>query len=484
MFTSLLAQIGLSSEYLKYSVTMPSNVDGEIEMLELLRPESKVSKYNITDLHGTLRSQSQERDAEDYISSVIPDKYMAVCDKSVEEWPELPAFECSTLQRPDVSYMTTLDGGHKVAILLVEVHSGTGPNDYLKTAKKLTIGLVTQLRYLRRLSNINQVIGFNFPSNDERTFVTKVVVSWEKLTFFYGFTCLKLNEVSQELQLAILCNEKSCLPILPRRLPDYVSIRLTEMELEQLSDFSPGPFVQEEGSRYVLIFASEDSYYKYNHRNPRFFLVTVAFKRPQAELANFPSDITDFFTKPFMKCDKLENPLKPDEAKKCLTDLLKQTAKAIEGLHGIGIAHMDIRLENICFKRIGGGYVAVLIDLDECQPVQKAVRSRHIYDVDSCMYRALTPTVQTGKTLRIFDWLQLGRLALWVLWGSEEQSVESYHKMQWEKVPKRYQDLPFIQKAMMHGLEVGEKDLFGDPWDQHKTTVNEMIISRQRATVN
>ncbi len=84
MFTSLLAQIGLSSEYLKYSVTMPSNVDGERQMLELLRPESKVSKYNVTDLHGTLRSQSQERDAEDYISSVIPDKYMAVCDKSVE----------------------------------------------------------------------------------------------------------------------------------------------------------------------------------------------------------------------------------------------------------------------------------------------------------------------------------------------------------------------------------------------------------------
>ena len=481
MSASFLAQIGLSSRYLVYKQTVHTNVADEHELLELLCPESKVSKYNLTEMRGDLKSRSRERNAADYISSVIPDKYMAVCNKGVEEWSELPAFECSALQRPDVSYMTTLDGVHKVAILLVEVHSGSGTIAYLKTAKKLAIGLVTQLRYLRSLSNINQVIGFTFPKNDEQTFVTKVVVSWEKLKFTYGFTCLKVNEVSQELQLAILCNEKNCMPILPRRLPDYFPIRLTEMELEQLSDFTPGPFVQEEGSRHALIFASEDSYYKYNHNSRPFYSATV-YERPQVELANFPSGIIKFFNTPFMKCDKLEKPLKPDQAKECLTDLLKQTAKAIEGLHGIGIAHMDIRLENICFKRIGGGYVAVLIDLDECMSAEEAVLSQRIY-VDSCMYCALTPTVE-GKTHRIFDWLQLGWLALWVLWGWEEQSVESYHKMQWEKVPKCYQDMPFIQKAMMHGLEVGEKDLFGDPWDQHKTTVNEMIISRQRATVN
>lgn len=475
MSASLLSQIGFSNDYLNFE-SVGSNVQRESEVLELLHPESKVSKYNLTDLRGTPRSQSQERDAEDYISSVIPGKYMAVCDESVEEWPELPAFECSTLQRPDVSFMTTLDGGHKVTILLVEVHSGTGQNNYLKTATKLTIGLVTHLRYLRSLSNINQVIGFTFPRNDEQTFVTKVVVSWKQLAFSYQYTWLKMNEVSQELLLAIERNEENCKPILQSRFPDYFPIRLTEEELVELSEFSPGHFVQEEGSRHALIFSSEDRYYKYSHRPTQSFLA-MGFARSQAQLANFPLGCTAFFDKSFLMYDKLEKPLKPDQAKKCLTDLLRQTAKAIEGLHGIRVAHMDIRLENICFKRFGGGYAAVLIDLDECVQVVKAARHRHRC-VDSCMYMALTPTAD--KTCKIFDWLQLGWLALWVLWGWEEQTVESYHKMQWEKVPKCYQTVPFIQRVMMQGLEVREQDLFGDPWDQHKTTVNEMIISRQQ----
>lgn len=61
------------------------------------------------------------------------------------------------------------------------------------------------------------------------------------------------------------------------------------------------------------------------------------FQRPQAQLANFPSSVANIFSKGFLVCEKLDKPLKPDQAKKCLTNLLEQTAHAIMGLHGIGL---------------------------------------------------------------------------------------------------------------------------------------------------
>ena len=123
---------------------------------------------------------------------------------------------------------------------------------------------------------------------------------------------LKEGEVSQQLQLPIKTNVESCKPVLQSCFRDYFPIRLTDVELRELS---PSRQLVQEHSKYALVFESEGSYYKYSHC-PRPTFATTVFRRPQTELAIFPSDTTEFFTKEFYMFDKQAKPLKPDHAKK------------------------------------------------------------------------------------------------------------------------------------------------------------------------
>ena len=55
------------------------------------------------------------------------------------------------------------------------------------------------------------------------------------------------------------------------------------------------------------------------------------------------------------------SPLMKFEAKKCLCDLLAQTATALIELHTFGFAYLDVRLPNICFSTY---HHVKLIDVD------------------------------------------------------------------------------------------------------------------------
>lgn len=50
-----------------------------------------------------------------------------------------------------------------------------------------------------------------------------------------------------------------------------------------------------------------------------------------------------------------------EAAKRCLRSVLEKIQIAIDELHKFGFAHLDIRLENVCFDK---ELNAVLIDLD------------------------------------------------------------------------------------------------------------------------
>ena len=66
----------------------------------------------------------------------------------------------------------------------------------------------------------------------------------------------------------------------------------------------------------------------------------------------------EFFRYPHIKHD----PLTRAEAKRCLMALYRGLYNALEEVHSkLGLAHMDVRLPNICFNNL---YEPVLIDLD------------------------------------------------------------------------------------------------------------------------
>jgi len=91
----------------------------------------------------------------------------------------------------------------------------------------------------------------------------------------------------------------------------------------------------------------------------------------------------------------------------------QSVVNAIEGLHHLGFAHMDIRLPNICFDHIDGSWQAVLIDLDNaCELTYPC----EVY-TDSIMY-----CVQIDK-IKNYDWRQFAIMLARII----ESSDDNYH---------------------------------------------------------
>ena len=63
----------------------------------------------------------------------------------------------------------------------------------------------------------------------------------------------------------------------------------------------------------------------------------------------------------YFRFNALHQPMHPMEAKINIVMFVKSVVAAVQELHGFGIAHNDIRLDNICFDE---NRQAVLIDLD------------------------------------------------------------------------------------------------------------------------
>lgn len=198
---------------------------------------------------------------------------------------------------------------------------------------------------MRRQSNIDEVIGFTFPRHDVPTFVTKVIVRWEALSFHYKFIVLKREDVQKEVAEAIDANDSKFRSSLQDTFHElvYFPLRLTA---EELSDIvvSDDSVVQVE-SNGALILASKNWYFKSSIIFPE-----ADFSEWKADLwgglygsvasvklVNLPTCIpVKFFNRWFEWYTRLQKPMTPTEAKCCLTDLLKGTAAAIRELHMLG----------------------------------------------------------------------------------------------------------------------------------------------------
>lgn len=93
----------------------------------------------------------------------------------------------------------------------------------------------------------------------------------------------------------------------------------------------------------------------------------------------------------FFVFDHLLSPLNRSEAKSCLVDFIDKAAASLEALHSLGYAHLDVRLDNKCFKYKGSDVIAVLIDLERMYPKEEAVRksSGAMYDLQEIRLEAI-----------------------------------------------------------------------------------------------
>lgn len=106
-------------------------------------------------------------------------------------------------------------------------------------------------------------------------------------------------------------------------------------------------------------------------------------------------------TKYFLQYNCLHFPMERDEALECLPDFVRSVADTITSLHTAGLAHLDIRLDNICFSILD--HHAVLIDLDKYLPVTVPAIHVPYRNLMSVMYM-LPPSLGRTATVAHLDW--------------------------------------------------------------------------------
>lgn len=66
--------------------------------------------------------------------------------------------------------------------------------------------------------------------------------------------------------------------------------------------------------------------------------------------------------------------------------------------------------------------------------------------------------------------MQLGWMAIWLLWGEVSSPHVKFHEMRWETMPRDMQDVNFIHRAMKEG-DVKDEYLSGHHGTRRSTTV-------------
>ena len=125
-----------------------------------------------------------------------------------------------------------------------------------------------------------------------------------------------------------------------------------------------------------------------------------------------------------------------EEAKKCLQHFFCEVRSVIGQLHDTyKLAHMDIRLDNICFNQ---QFKPLLSDLDRSEVLGTDLGEESAYA--SCMSRSdLSPE----KT----DWMQLGWMIAWIL-----EPGEDYHDRDFEGLSDNMKENAMLKTLIQEGL--------------------------------
>ena len=118
----------------------------------------------------------------------------------------------------------------------------------------------------------------------------------------------------------------------------------------------------------------------------------------------------------FFPTPKLKPPLLRRDALSCLYDLVVKVCKVLYELHITNkVAHLDVRLDNICFSESN---CAVIIDFDRCCPASEAIK-QSLFD-KSVLYKA----EHIDWTCEQLDWKQLGLMIAWII-----TDYKDYHQV-------------------------------------------------------
>ena len=143
----------------------------------------------------------------------------------------------------------------------------------------------------------------------------------------------------------------------------------------------------------------------------------------------------------FVVLNMYQPPLSKERAQKYIVWFVEEVVAAVKELHALDIAHLDIRLENICIDY--NSSKVMLIDLDRSR--KASVCDHTVYDLYGRheMYKFES----SEWTLSHLDWKQVGLMIEAIIESPHEANIESPHEANIEP-PQRHE---FIQELIKRG---------------------------------
>ena len=261
--------------------------------------------------------------------------------------------------------------------------------------------------------------------------------NWENFSVSYELTQLKTHDdVRREIREAV-----SSFAVLnnTQRSMDRVLMKLSTDDLEKFNGINP----KQIPSQGAIMVSCGDSIFKrplWNlHASVLNFVVERSLSRPSQKASTVqlqPALISETF---FFKDERVHyDPMTAEEAKNCLQNFFSEVRSVIGQLHDTyKLAHLDIRLDNICFNQ---QFKPILIDLDRSE----GIGTDRIYQSDyaSCMSRS---DMSPEKT----DWLQLGWMIAWIL-----EPGEDYHDRDFEGLSDNMKENALLKTLIQEGIVI------------------------------
>lgn len=368
-------------------------------------------------------SEKVEKVGMDYVSKIVGDipGVLFACDQEAASFKNLPISCYSSRQRPDVSI---LYGGF--IILLIEIESCSSSQAFINTMRKTVMGLIDTLRWYRLhgTCSISEWTGFTFPKFKKKECVVQVTVIFNPYTFTFKYQFRKIakDRVREEVKCTFEKNfstHRKIRDLHEVHEPDWY-MKLSNHELDIFKGLLHLKSVQQMASKQSLLLKGDDYCYKFPiHLADSQAMCTAVLSLDYPRTSGFVIGLQMSKGTPYKGCFKYKyvchGYLDTSEVKRCLGDFVSQILLAIESLHKCGLAHLDIRLDNIC---ISEDYKPILIDLDRARSTD--MWSHNFVYPHSVMYKC------DGDFMGVqHDWLQLACIILWVL--TEDIQPSSYH---------------------------------------------------------
>ena len=375
--------------------------------------------------------------------------------KEITELSALAPITSSTNIKPDITiyYQDT-------PICFVEVHSYSSSDHhegYLQTLVKNSINTIDLMRLI--MSQCKPENGTDFAMNSLVFPKTS-----DKKDKSYGF----FTKLTVTFTIKPNLGFKVALEYIPSSNIKQIVTEITKQNIKKLADVDlgvggssyflklPKEFlrahkVSQIYSKYSIVISSTEFDYVYkfscNDAITR-QLIALYFLPKKPLLAAFPIGVEIFGGLTFFKFQKYSAPVTADKALKNVANIIFGVISALDELHNsFHIAHLDVRLDNICFDKFGN---PILVDFDRSMPSEDSFSASLMYS-QSCMYECPEQLIKKSViTNSEMDYVQLGYMILWIVWCHKDKSFYDdtgstlYHSMKSADLNKlRFEDSDF-----------------------------------------